>query len=66
MSDRMNRGWGGRRVKRERKGKEREGVTTHRISYYNQIPVPVPVLEDSNTGNSWEEGRWMAEVVQVD
>lgn len=60
----MNRGWGGRRVKRERKGKEREGVTTHRIQYYNQIPVPV--LEDSNnTGNSWEEGRWMAEVVQV-
>lgn len=51
-------------MKRERKGKEREGVTTHRIPYYNQIPVPV--LEDSNTGNSWEEGRWMAEVVQVD
>jgi len=42
-------------VKRERKGKEREGVTTHRMPYCDQIPVPV--LEDSNTGK--KVGGWL-------
>jgi len=42
-------------MKRERKGKEREGVTTHRMPYCDQIPVPA--LEDSNTGSSLEERK---------